>query len=183
MGVGAAEFNIGSPQKAPRERAPYDPKWTLDNKFGSQPIFQFDPKDAAAWLKRMRNNFIGQQPDIEILLDWVENQQHKEIKQTDVKSCGLALDADPVQVSQRIWSWLQIPLLDSGTPELDSNNAEPLNGLEVWRRLAVPTASRSLARRYALREKVNNPKQCGTFLAVEQLKLWKKDLSAYIAVC
>ena len=53
---------------------------------------------------------------------------------------SLCLDADPVQVSQEIWAWLQMPLLGSGTPETDYNNVETLNGLEVWRKLSVPSA-------------------------------------------
>ena len=99
-----------------------------------------------------------------------------------MRGCGLALDADPVQATQRIWTWLQLPLMGSGTPELDYNDTETLNGLEVWRKLAVPLASRSLPRRFALRDRVNNPKQCSSFGAVLlQLKAWHKDLTAYLA--
>ena len=80
-----------------------------------------------------------------------------------------------------MWSWLQQPLLGTGTPEDDYNNVETLNGLEVWRRLSVPNAPRSLAKRYALRDQVNNPKQCTSFAAVvDQLVGWQKTLRAYV---
>ena len=75
-----------------------------------------------------------------------------------------------------------MPLMGSGNPELDFNNTEVLNGLEVWRKLAVPLASKSLPRRYALRDKTPTPKQCSSFAGVlEQVKQWKKDLMAYVA--
>ena len=115
-------------------------------------------------------------------MKWAESHGTSEITQADVRNCGLAMDADPVTISSRMWSWLQRPLLGSGTPETDFNNTETLNGIEVWRRLSVPSAPRSMARRYALRERVNNPKQCPSYAAVlEQLVDWKKDLNAYIA--
>ena len=177
--VGTQYFSTATPQ---REKAPYDPNWRLDGKVAALPTYQYCPKDTAAWLLKVRNYFIGKCPDLEYLLRWAESFQHKEITQAQVKDCGLALDVDPVQASQRIWTWLQLPLMGSGTPELDYNNAEALNGMEVWRCLAVPLASKSLPRRFALRDKVQNPKQCSSFAAVlEQLKTWQKDLVAYVA--
>ena len=136
------------------------------------------------WLKKVKNYFIGQCPDSELLLAWAESKGNSEFTQAEVKACGpsLMLDADPVQVSQGIWSWLQMPLMGTGTPETDFNNAETLNGLEVWRRLAVPSAPRSIARRYALRDRVQGPKQCMSFAGVvEHLVFWKKGLMAYTA--
>ena len=126
--------------------------------------YQYDPKDTAAWLLKVKNYFIGQCPDAELLLAWAESHGHKELSSADVRACAesLCLDADPIQVSQGLWSWLQMPLLGTGIPEVDFNNAPTLNGLEVWRRLSVPSAPRSLAKRYALRDQINNPKQCNS---------------------
>ena len=74
-----------------------------------------------------------------------------------------------------------MPLMGSGTPEIDYQNAPPLNGLEVWRRLAVPSVPRSAAKRFLLRDRVNNPKQCGSFgEVVTQLVDWKKLLAEYV---
>ena len=99
-------------------------------------MYKYDPKDTTAWLKKVSNYFIGQCPDSALLLKWAVGDGREEFPQADVKATvgSLCLDADPVQVSQGIWSWLQVPLLDSGVPETDYNNAETLNGLEVWRR-------------------------------------------------
>ena len=179
MAGNAQNFNIGTPQ---RERAPYDHNWMLDGKIASLPTFQYDSKDTASWLLKVKNYLTGQCPDLEYLLKWAEDHQHQELTQAEVKSCGLVLDVDPVQASQRIWTWLQMPLMGSGSPELDYNNTETLNGLEIWRKLAVPQASKSRPRRYALRDRIQNPKPCASFGAVlEQLKGWHKDLTAYVA--
>jgi hypothetical protein len=144
-------------------------------------LFHYDQKHTAAWLKKVSNYFVGQCPDAELLLKWAQNHQNISFTQTEVKNCGLCLDADPVQVSQRIWSWLQIPLLGTGTTEVDFNNTETLNGLEVWRKLSVPAAPRSQARRFALRDRVQQTKQCTTFAGVlEQLVEWKNLLTEYV---
>ena len=46
----------------------------------------------------------------------------------------------------------------------------------------MPSAPRSLARRYALRDRVNNPSKCGSFAEVlSQLVTWKKTLGEYCA--
>ena len=161
---GPQAFRLDTPQR--RERWPYDERWNFDNKLAKEALFYYDPKDTATWLTNVSNYFIGQCPDAELLLKWAQSFQHTELTQLEVKNCGLAIDADPVQVSQRIWSWLQIPLMGSGTTELDFNNAEKLNGLEVWRRLSVPAAPRSIARRFFLRDKVQQPNQCATLAAV-----------------
>ena len=101
----------------------------------------------------------------------------------DVRDCGLCLDADPVQISQHIWSWLQMPLLGSGTVELDYNNGQTLNGIEAWRRLVVKprTESRPMARRFTLRDNVNHPGQCKSFAdMLERPVSWKVDLADYV---
>ena len=90
-----------------------------------------------------------------------------EVQTGEVKHCGLAIDADAVQVSNRNWSWLQIPLTGVGTTKIDFNNAQTLNRLEVWLRLSASTAPRSLARRVFLRDKVEHfigegPRAVGT---------------------
>ena len=124
---------------------------------------------------------MGQCPDAELLLDWAVDHRHQAISQSDVKQCGPCLDADPVQVSQRMWGWLQMPLLNSGTPELTYNNAEVLNGLEVWRSLVVPVEPRSVAQRFALRDKVQNPQKCTSFAEVMvSFKVWEKVLVEFV---
>ena len=71
--------------------------------------------------------------------------------------------------------------MGTGTTEVDFNNTETLNGLEVWRKLSVPAAPRSQARRFALRDRVQQTKQCTTFAGVlEQLVEWKNLLTEYV---
>ena len=115
--------DIGTPPRA-RERAPYDEKWSFDLKLSQNERFKYDPKDPGAWLKKLRNHFIGCCPDAELLLDWAVSFGTRPVTQAEVRDCGLAIDANPVQVSQRLWSWLQWPLQGAGTIELDYNNVE-----------------------------------------------------------
>jgi hypothetical protein len=130
---GADAYSISTPagkwgRKSPTERAPYDPHWRFDDKVAALASFKFDSKDPVKWAHKVRNYWIGKCSDIELLLDWAEDQQHATLTQEAVKRCGLAIDADPVQVSERIWSWLQAPLLDAGEAETKYNAAQTLCG-------------------------------------------------------
>ena len=49
----------------------FDTKLSLDGKF------QYDPKDTAAWLLKVKNYFIGQCPDAELLLQGAEAKGHE----------------------------------------------------------------------------------------------------------
>ena len=42
----------------------------------------------------------------------------------------LMLDMDPVLLSQRLWSWIQLTQKDDDNTALAFNNVEPLNGFE-----------------------------------------------------
>ena len=160
---------------ARRKRAPYNEKWNFDSKLAKEAMFHDDGKNTAAWLKKVSNYLVGQCPHAELLFKWADHQ-HSFLAARG----GMASDADPVQVSQRIWSWLQIPFIDTGTIELDVNSTKTPNGLEVWRKLSVPAARRSIARRFALRDRVQQPKQCSTFAGVlDQLVEWNKFPAEY----
>ena len=97
------------------ERAPYNPHWKFDTKLASLPAYQYDSNDTPAWLKKVKNYFTGQCPDSKLLMDWAEQQGNNEIPQSTVKALAgsLCLDADPVAVSQGMWSWLQQPFQPS----------------------------------------------------------------------
>ena len=76
-----------------------------------------------------------------------------------------------------------MPLSSAGTVETDYENGETLNGLEAWRRLVVRprVESRSVARRYALRDKINLPGQCKSFgEMMDRLVDWRKDITDYV---
>ena len=94
------------------EKAPYNPNWKFDTELSNDARFQYDPKDTKAWLKKVGNYFVGQCPDAATLLCWAESRGKTEITSQEVKACASSLcpDADPIQVSQAVWSWLQVPL-------------------------------------------------------------------------
>ena len=58
-------------------------------------------------------------------------------------------------------------LHDNSNAELQFNNGEPLNGLEAWRKLVVPAAARTPARRFNLRDAVQQPKGASTWEGTE----------------
>ena len=68
--------------------------------------------------------FVGQCPDVALLLKWAGSQGNRELTRAEVQSCkkNLCLDGDPIQMSQCVWSLLQMPLMGAGTRETDYNN-------------------------------------------------------------
>ena len=99
-------FDVSTPSGPQRERAPFNSGWRLDAKLSTDNKFSYDPKDTQRWLTKVKNYFVGQCPDAELLLKWAEQHGHTEITQHEVAACkgSLRLDADPVQVSQAVWS-------------------------------------------------------------------------------
>ena len=92
------------------------------------------------------------------------------------------IDMDPVLLSQRVWSWIQLTRHDNGNAELKSNDGEALNGLEAWRKLVVPAAARTPARRFNLRDAVQQPKGASTREGTEAaIVVWDNSLADYLA--
>ena len=59
-GEGPENFSLSTPagkwgRKSPKERAPYDPHWKLDDKVATLSGFKYDPKDFAKWALKVRN--------------------------------------------------------------------------------------------------------------------------------
>ena len=70
-----------------------------------------------------------------------------------------------------------MPLLGLGTLEIDHSSGRTLNVLEAQRRLVVPMESRSMARSFALRDRLNQTKQQSSYAAVlAELVDWNPDL-------
>ena len=155
-----------------------------DDKIAQSPPFQYEASKAPTWILKVRNYVIGVYPELMTLLKWAEDQQHREIRATEISALKetLMLDMDPVWLSQRLWSWVQLCLKDDDNIQLAFNNVEPLNGLEFWRKLVVPQYARTPARRFHLRDLVQSPKGATTFAGTQQaLVVWDNDLLAYIA--
>jgi hypothetical protein len=156
QGGGPKMFNIGSP--APKSLDSNGRPRDLDDKVALNPLYKYDSAKLAIWIRRLRNYIIGVHPTSAPFLLWCESFQSQKITEEDVAKCALMMDIHPVTLSQRLWSWLQLTIQSVAKMETEFGNITPLRGAEVWRKFAFPVVTRSAARRYNLREMVNNPK-------------------------
>ena len=165
--------------------ATYGPQYhkMFDQKVAQMDQHKYDEVDTERWLMDVRHYLVGQCPEVGQLLQWAEDKQHREISEQDIKDMKAAamLDADPSLISQRLWSWLNLCM--AGTAKMTFRNCPTLNGLEVWRRLAVPIHSRSTFRKHSLREEVNKPRPASNMSELmKTIEVWEVDLAKYL-VC
>ena len=125
------------------------PRQLLDDKVAQSSVCQYDSGKVAQWVLKVRNYVVGVYPELMQLLKWSEDQQHREIKSTDVPPLKdqYMLDVDPVLLSQRLWSWIQLCLKDDDNTALAFNNVEPFPCLQ----LTLRDISQIVKRRYLLR--------------------------------
>ena len=119
----------------------------LDDKVAQSQPFQYMEADAPTWVKKVRNYVLGIYPEFAQLLQWAEGQQHRVIQATEIPQLkhSLMLDMDPVLLSQRLWSWVQLCLKEGSNAEFTFNDCEALSGLEFWRKMVVPNYARTPA--------------------------------------
>ena len=89
-------------------------------------------------------------------LNWIESRGDEVITNESIRLSDAMSDIrtfDPVQVSNELWSWLNITLGNNVHANRQFNLAGELNGAEAYRRLVAPQVVNSLIRRNALRDK------------------------------
>ena len=96
--VGLSTSSWARPRANPWNVHPTIPTGGLTRSWLRCRAYQYDSKDTASWLKKVKNYFIGQCPDSKLLIDWAEQQGNEEIAQSTVRALAgsLCLDADPV---------------------------------------------------------------------------------------
>ena len=73
-------------------------------------------------------------------------------------------------------------LHDNSNAELEFNNGEPLNGLEAWHKLVVPAAASTPARRFNLRDAMQQPKGASTWEGTEAaIVVWDNSFADVFA--
>ena len=114
---GATSGNVPMPMSDPGAARRF-----LDDKVAQSQAFQYDEAKAPKWILKVRNYVVGVYPELMQLLKWAEDQQHREIRSQEIPSLrsSLMLDMDPVLLSQRLWSWIQLCLKDDDNSTIAS---------------------------------------------------------------
>ena len=158
-----------------------DSKWYLyDEKFTTNTVNFYNPKDVQGWLIKLRNYVAGRTPEIDGFLDWVEVQTEP-IDTTMLANSGVCMDKEPVDVSRQLWAMLAaLVALDEDASTVFAN-VQRLNGAEAYRRITEPIIENRDARRQHYQPKVTNPKSAAKLedvaMAVEH---WESDYRKYL---
>ena len=114
----------------------YKDRSLFDDKLTMQEEFRFyDVKGGPQWKGRIERYFISKAPILKGILDWAEEKDRETID-VDLlrKAIGRQLTEDQIlTMNAAIWGFLSGAL--HGTAETIFKRAEPLNGIESWRRI------------------------------------------------
>ena len=159
-------------------------KVNMDLKIATQDKHIYSDAHPEAWHKEIRKYLIGRHPDMKAFLNWIEGQGHNVITDRALRESSAMCDVisfDPVQVSQELWSWLNMTLGKSSHANRQFNLTEELNGADAYRRLVAPQTTTSIIKRNALRDKIQNPQRSKSMAAImEFVALWEEDSEAFI---
>ena len=125
--------------------------------------------------------FISRNPDVEVMLKWIEKQGDIEITSTEVERQRgkMMIEMDPVYVSHQLWGYLNLNLVGEALNIF--RNVTKLNGAEAWRRVTKPINSQSVGRRQQLRQKAWNPQPARNVMQVDQvIEEWETNYRKYI---
>ena len=97
-------------------------------------------------------------------------------------------DIDPLSdlnypmACEAMWSWLNLAIGKCALARLSFDLVKILNGAEVWRKLVQPTNSKSLHRRNALRDRVQNLTSSPTMAEImAYVGKYDKDMTIFLA--
>ena len=84
------------------------------------------------------------------------------------------------RASNLLWTFLNFNVGLEGEARTRFEQAEELNGLDVWRRIVVPIEPKTLARRVAMHKGIHAPAQAKKLPeTIGHVELWEKELEAY----
>ena len=156
-------------------------KLKLDRKLARIDKHQYTDSRPETWHNNIRTYFIGEHVDMKGILDIIEAQGHDKISIPKFAQLldGAMVALEPAQVSQEMWSWLNLSLESSVSAQRVFHNIEELNGAEVYRALIAPLGKTapSITRLNILRDKVQNPAKAKGFSNImEMVSFWESDL-------
>ena len=129
-------------------------------------------------------NILSVDIDMQAYLNWIESQGDEVITNDSIRMSSAMSDIrsfDPIQVSNELWSWLNITLGNNVHANRQFNLAGELNGAEAYRRLVAPQVVNSLIRRNALRDKIQSPQRAKNMISImDYVSLWEENTEAFI---
>ena len=135
----------------------------FDRKVAQQSTNLYDPIHQERWRDTVRNYLIGERWEMKALLDWAEAWQKQEIPEAEIRnlhghSAMSDVGFDPVQANHELWAFLNLNLPASATKVRNLfKKAKELQGFDVWRRIVVPMAPKTISRRIDMHGDVHNP--------------------------
>ena len=85
-------------------------KYIFDDKIARDPAWQYKASDKLKWSVMTRNYLVSKCPDARAFLKWIEDRQHAEISEEDIRESSAMMNVDPIVLSQNIWGYLNLNL-------------------------------------------------------------------------
>ena len=120
------------------EAVDFKGKGILDDKLAFQPEYRYDGgKGGVKWKKKLENYIISRAPVLKELLEWAEAEDSNVITRARLREAvGSALAEEQIQkVDGGIWGFLSAAL--TGGAETIFSGANPLSGIDAWRRIVL----------------------------------------------
>ena len=95
----------------------------------------------------------------------------------------VARGLEPEQVSQEMWSWINLTLEKSASAQRTLHNVPVLNGAELYRRLVAPLGQvqPSVQRKNALRDKVQAPARAKSMTTImDAVAVYEADMIDFL---
>ena len=139
----------------------------------------------AQWVKTVRNYLIGRSWEMRQLLPWAKSFQKQVITFMDFQNLGIAntymedMGSSPMRASSELWAVLNLNVTGHGRNKFDA--ARELNGLDVWRRIVVPLAPKTFARRVEMYSALHSPAKCKHIGEMtDHLEAWERTIDDLI---
>ena len=153
----------------------------------AQMSYSDDDTKKTHWVKTLRNYLIGRCWEMRQLLVWAESFQKRTITFLDIQTLAHVqsymedIGFDPMRASSELWSFLNLNVTGNGRNKFDA--AQELNGFAVWRRIVVPVAPRTVARRVEMYTSIHSPGRCKHFGEMtDHLDAWERKIDEFVVM-
>ena len=94
------------------------------------------------WLQNMRDSFAGSAADLDVVLDWAENQASEIPMVPDQRPGHFPMlyecPVGPKEISRQLWAFLSLLVAGDASKDSTFKNVARHNGWEAWRQIALP---------------------------------------------